>query len=91
MTRNIFWQGLKPSLKDISGYKFEKIKDFDLLRVGIRQLEQDHLHPEANIPSCSVSKASNKGNNNLKEVKTLIQSLSSTIQQLEKTSKILTK
>ena len=26
MLRNIFWLGLKPSLKDISGYKFEQIK-----------------------------------------------------------------
>ena len=24
MLRNMFWQGLKPALKDISGYKFEK-------------------------------------------------------------------
>ena len=24
MLRNMFWQGLKPVLKDISGYKFEK-------------------------------------------------------------------
>ena len=84
MLRNMFWQGLKPSLKDISGYKFEKIKDFDQLRVEIRQLEQDHLHPEANIPSCPVSKTSNKENNDLKEVKTMIQSFSSTVQQLEK-------
>lgn len=43
MLRNMFWQGLKPVLKDISGYKFEKIKDFDKLRVEIRKLEQDHL------------------------------------------------
>lgn len=84
MLRNMFWQGLKPALKDISGYKFEKIKDFDQLRVEIRQLEQDHLHPEANIPSCSVSETSNKDSNDLKEVKTMIQSLSSTVQQLEK-------
>ena len=35
MLRNMFWQGLKPVLKDISGYKFEKIKDFDKLRVEL--------------------------------------------------------
>lgn len=84
MLRNMFWQGLKPSLKDISGYKFEKITDFDQLRVEIRKLEQDHLHPEANITQSPVSKTSNKDSNDLKEVKTMIQSLSNTVQQLEK-------
>ena len=32
MLYNMFYQGLKPALKDISGYKFEQIKDVDKLR-----------------------------------------------------------
>lgn len=47
MLCNMFWQGLKPSLKDISGYKFEQIKDFDKLREEIRKTEQDHLYIES--------------------------------------------
>ena len=37
MLRNMFWQGLKPSLKDISGYLVDKIKDFDKLTVEMRK------------------------------------------------------
>ena len=54
MLRNMFWQGLKPALKDISGYKFEKITDFDKLRVEIRKLEQDHLVSCQKTTPCSI-------------------------------------
>ena len=80
----MFWQGLKPLPKDILGYKFEKIKQIYQLRVEKRQLDQDPLHHAANIPSCPVSKTTNKDNNDLKEVKTMIQSLSSTMLTIEK-------
>jgi len=39
MLRKVFWMGLRQDLKDISGYKFDTIKDFDRLRVEIRRLE----------------------------------------------------
>lgn len=83
MLRNMFWQGLKPVLKDISGYKFEKITDFDKLRVEIRKLEQDHLQPTTKNTHCNVSQI-NSENSELKEMKTMIQSLSSTVKDLEK-------
>lgn len=84
MLRNMFWQGLKPALKDISGYKFERITDFDQLRVEIRKLEQDHFHPSPNVPHCPISKSENAENSELKEMKSMIKSLSNTVQQLEK-------
>ena len=84
MLRNMFWQGLKPTLKDNPGYKFEKITDFDQLRVELRKLEQDHLHPQSNVPHCPISQTSKKENSELKEMKTMIQSLSNTVEQLEK-------
>ena len=52
MLRNMFFQGLKPSLKDICAYKFEQIKDFDSLRVAIRKIGYEHLNPEAQTTHC---------------------------------------
>ena len=83
MLRNMFWQGLKPALKDISGYKFEKITDFDKLRVEIWKLEQDHLSSEPNVPHCSVSVDQKTENKDITEMKSMIQSLTNTVQQLE--------
>ena len=34
--------GLRTSLKDISGHTFVDIKDFDALRIKLRQLEKHH-------------------------------------------------
>ena len=79
MLRNMFWQGLKPVLKDISGYKF----DFDKLRVEIRKLEQDHLQPRTKNTQCNVAQA-NSENTELKEMKRMIQFLSSAVKDLEK-------
>lgn len=87
MLRNMFYQGLKPTLKDICAFKFEQIKDFDQLRVAIRKIEQDHLKTETNITYCnySVNQKQNKkdDNNEIKEMKSMIQALTNTVQQLE--------
>ena len=88
MLRNMFYQGLKPTLKDICAYKFEQIKDFDKLRVAIRKIEQDHLNPEALNVHCHSSVDQNKPNkkeekSEMKEMKSMIQSLTNTVQQLE--------
>ena len=89
MLHNMFWQGLKPSLKDISGYKFEQVLDFDKLRVEVRKIEQDHLHAST-IPKpqrkaqCNVVTEEKADNNEMKEIKTMLQSLTSTVKQLEK-------
>lgn len=88
MLHNMFWQGLKPSLKDISGYKFEQIKDFDKLRVEIRKIEQDHLHhdskPKENKATGSVVSDEKSDNSEIKEMKTMLQSLTNTVKDLEK-------
>ena len=81
MLTNMFWQGLKPSLKDISGYLVDSIKDFDKLRVEMRKLEQDHM--ESNGFPCKVV-TEEKSNSDMKEMKTMIQSLNNTVKQLEK-------
>lgn len=91
MLHNMFWQGLKPSLKDISGYKFEQISDFDRLRVELRKIEQDHLHlhkldtaHSQTKTHCNVNTEGKAENGEIKELKTMVQSLTNTVKQLEK-------
>ena len=42
MLHDILWNGLRKDLKDASGHKYDRIKDFDSLRVAIRQIEMKH-------------------------------------------------
>jgi UDP-N-acetylglucosamine pyrophosphorylase len=42
MLHDILWNGLRKELKDASGHKYDSIKDFDSLRVAIRQMEMKH-------------------------------------------------
>jgi hypothetical protein len=42
MLHAMLWRGLRQELKDISGHKHDMIKDFNQLRVALRQLEKDH-------------------------------------------------
>ncbi|VDI05353.1 Hypothetical predicted protein [Mytilus galloprovincialis] len=51
MLRSMLWTGLRTSLKDISGHKYDTIKTFDALRVAIRQIEDDHLLRESSHSS----------------------------------------
>ena len=81
MLRNMFWQGLKPDLKDISGYLFDKIKDFDQLRVEIKKLEQDHTGSASNTLPC---KSVTGDKSEMQEMKTMIQSLNNSVKELEK-------
>lgn len=46
MLRTKFWAGLRQDLKDISGFRFEVMKDFDKLRVELRKMEREHKIPE---------------------------------------------
>ena len=41
MLCSVFYAGLNPYLKSISGYKFDQFKNFDKLRVEIRRLETE--------------------------------------------------
>lgn len=46
MLRTKFWAGLRQDLKDISGFKFEMIKDFDKLGVKLRKMDRENKPPE---------------------------------------------
>lgn len=41
MLRTKFWAGLRPALKEKSRHKFDAIKDFDELRIALRQIETE--------------------------------------------------
>lgn len=36
------WMGLREDLKDVSGYKYDIIKDFNKLQIVLRQIEKDY-------------------------------------------------
>lgn len=36
------WMGLREDLKDVSGYKYDIIKDFNKLWIVLRQIEKDY-------------------------------------------------
>lgn len=82
MLRNMFYQGLTPALKDICGYKFEQISDSNKLRVEIRKMEQDHLKPEEKVTHSISSVQQADENSDIKEMKSMIKSLTNTVEQL---------
>ena len=80
MLHSMLWTGLKTSLKDISGHKYDTIKDFDGLRVALRQIESDHLHRESTKttkPNTSKSACGQEStlNPDVEELKGMIQQL----------------
>ena len=42
MLRTMFYKGMKQHLKDLCGYLYHSIHDFDMLRVEVRKIEMDH-------------------------------------------------
>ena len=89
MLHSMLWTGLKTSLKDISGHKYDTIKDFDGLRVALRQIESDHLHMEAAKPAKPNTSKSASGqetsltNPDVEELKGLIHQLATRMDTYE--------
>ena len=54
MLHSMLWTGLKTSLKDISGHKYDTVKDFDGLRIALRQIEKDHMDRELKTAYLSI-------------------------------------
>lgn len=88
MLRSMFWTGMRQDLKDISGYKFETVKDFDKFRVEIRKLEQDHLKKtEKQGSSLAISKSATDKNeiekSDVQELKGMVKSLTHTVNKMD--------
>lgn len=94
MLRTKFWAGLRQDLKDISGFKFEMINDFDKLRVELRKMEREHKLPEKETKKTTnltqhVSPATeNKKNvqpeSEITELKQLVQDMSIRVNDMGK-------
>ena len=81
MLHAMLWTGLKPSLKDISAHKYDTIKDFDGLRVALRQIEKDHAQRETT--KTQTAKAITPGNSEVAELKTMIRQLTEKVNKIE--------
>ena len=82
MLRHVFWNGLKPSLKDVSGYIFDKKATFDELRSAIRVIEQEH---DLRKPSKPTKKDQNTGSVNMAthdDIRPALDELRGMVQQL---------
>jgi len=87
MLRVMFWTGLRQRLKDVSGYKYDSIQDFDTLRIAIRQIEHS-LRERSPESSLSVkkhvqSKMAYTENPEMRELKGMIQKLSTEVSSLK--------
>ena len=78
----MLWNGLKASLKAISGYKYDTIKDFDGLRVALRQIENYIPQESTSTSKPHISKA-DTGQSEFDEIKGMIQQLGTRMESFE--------
>lgn len=87
MLHSMLWTGLRQELKDISGYKYDNIQDFNKLRIALRQIEKDHQQDQQKTSksntATSICKSTNSKaeNSDLEELKGMVQQLVSSVQQ----------
>ncbi|XP_056001618.1 uncharacterized protein LOC130048640 [Ostrea edulis] len=92
MLKSKFWSGLRQELKDISGFKYEMIADFDKLRVELRKIEREHKVPVAekgsrkalNAQQSVTDSASTSKDSEVSELKYLVQDMSMTMKAMGK-------
>ena len=80
--RTRYWNGLHQWIRDITGYKFDQLTDFDALRKEIRLVEKEHDSKKAQSNMAVTSSDSDKGDE-MKELKGMIQQLTSKVEKLE--------
>jgi hypothetical protein len=78
----MLWNGLKASLKDISGCKYDTIKDFDGLRVALRQIEYYVLQESTSTSKPHISIAVT-GQSEFDEIKGMIQQIGTRMDSFE--------
>jgi hypothetical protein len=83
MLKNKFWTGLKKSLKDVSGHKFDTVSDFDTLRVIIRRIEQDQTEQTSKKPHPAKLASTPKQDTDMGEIKGMIKQLSAEVSKLK--------
>uniref|UniRef100_A0A8W8NZZ6 Paraneoplastic antigen Ma-like C-terminal domain-containing protein n=1 Tax=Magallana gigas TaxID=29159 RepID=A0A8W8NZZ6_MAGGI len=87
MLHSMLWTGLRQELKDISGYKYDNIQDFNKLRIALRQIEKDHQQDQQKTSksntATSICKSTNSTaeNSDMEDLKGMVQQLVSSVQQ----------
>ena len=76
-----FWNGLHQWLRDITGYKYDSIADFDQLRKEIRLIEKEH--DKKTTQSMALTSEKESGKSELDEIKGMIQQLTTKVNRLE--------
>lgn len=80
--RSKFWNGLHQWIKDITGYKFDALTNFDELRKEIRLVEKEHETKKAQSNMAVTSSEAEKGDE-IKELKGMIQQLTTKVSAME--------
>ena len=84
MLHAMLWRGLRQELKDISGHKHDVIKDFNRLRVALRQLEKDH-QPKKSKPNIIkvVSETPESERQDIEELKGMVHQITTKVNELK--------
>ena len=84
MIHNMLYTGLRPELKDVSGHKFDTIKDFNKLRVALRQLERDHMPKKSTGKPNTVKAATSVEPTNVEQLMGMVSQLTHTVAELQR-------
>ena len=84
MLRNMFYEGIQPTLQDTTGHIFDKIMDFDELRRAIRRKEEEINKRKATASGYVKSVKATEAQSNLEELKAMVQKLSQDVTQMKK-------
>ncbi|KAK3097682.1 hypothetical protein FSP39_012084 [Pinctada imbricata] len=79
-----FWNGLHQWLKDISGYKYDTISDFDDLRKEVLLMEKEHSSKKTNTNMVISATGATGQSDEMKELKGMIQQLTAKVTKLER-------
>ena len=84
MLRNMFYEGMLPSLQDITGHIFDKCTDFDELRRAIRRKEEEVSKRKAPTTGHVKSVKTAEAQSNLEELKAMVQKLSEDMNMMKR-------
>lgn len=81
MLHGKLWMGLRIDLKDVSGHKYDTIKDFNKLRIALRQIEKDHKKPTK--PNTSKAAIASPYEDELSKLTGMVNQLTQTVTELQ--------
>lgn len=81
MLHGKLWMGLREDLKDVSGHKYDTIKDFNKLRIALRQIEKDHKKPTK--PNTSKAAIASPYEDELSKLTGMVNQLTQTVTELQ--------